>query len=288
MMHRGQVVDQPTSEGNEKEDDDKDEEDDGNEKPDEENDDDKDEDNAGDKNEDNSKEDEATGNEDADGNDEKGEEGEKPSEADDETVGDEEPITTQCSQVAEDDDDDEVDIVDDCSDEILYDNYDEDTGDHYLLHVETTEDWMRVMDPRYGCTIECGLPAPDLTLVSKSMIKHKEIMAPILEVRKETIDYCFIDDDENLSDTERLVSYGKYHFIPREDLTSLAPGELIYIMVTECWSMLLNDLISRKVASDTPLRIFMGLGQSDALATMSVGKPIQNRHLESEVFFVLH
>lgn len=88
--------------------------------------------------------------------------------------------------------------MDDCSDEVLYDNYDEETGDQYLLHVETTEDWMRVMDICYGCTLDCGLPAPNLTLVSETMIEHEQLMAPVLELRKETIDYCLLEDDEDL------------------------------------------------------------------------------------------
>ncbi|XP_074317710.1 uncharacterized protein LOC141653760 [Silene latifolia] len=74
--------------------------------------------------------------------------------------------------------------------------------------------------------MDCGIPASNLTLVSEIMIEYEQLIVPVLERRKETIDYCFLDDDEDLRDMEKLVSYEKNHFIPREDLVSLVSGAL--------------------------------------------------------------
>ncbi|KAH9610542.1 hypothetical protein KSS87_021091 [Heliosperma pusillum] len=134
-----------------------------------------------------------------------GEEDVKSGDGDVETAED---ATSQGSQVGYGDDDDdsvdivddggEVDYVDDCSSEVLLPDSEELTGDWYLLHLDSTEEWMRIMDLCYGCTLDCGEPTLDLILVSNTMIEHEQLMKPVLSLRKEIIDYCFLHDDDDL------------------------------------------------------------------------------------------
>ncbi|KAK9705552.1 hypothetical protein RND81_07G065700 [Saponaria officinalis] len=128
----------------------------------------------------------------------------------------------------------------------------------YFLHSETVPNCALLEAENLGCTIDCGIPDKEMRLVSEWMLESRGLVEPVLKHRKEVMDYCFVKDN-TYEASERLASYGYYHFLTRLDVQSLLPGVMIRSAVIECWSILINALSMKEQEASAPKRLFFGL-----------------------------
>ncbi|KAK9681927.1 hypothetical protein RND81_10G037600 [Saponaria officinalis] len=134
----------------------------------------------------------------------------------------------------------------------------------YFLHSETVPNCALLETEKLGCTIDCGKPDKEMRLVSEWMLESRGLVEPVLKHRKEVMDYCFVKDNIYEA-SERLASYGYYHFLTRSDVQSLLPGVMIQSAVIECWSILMNALSMKEQEASAPKRLFFGLTHADPL-----------------------
>ncbi|KAK9741430.1 hypothetical protein RND81_03G105200, partial [Saponaria officinalis] len=87
----------------------------------------------------------------------------------------------------------------------------------YFLHSETVPNCALLEAEKLGCTIDCGKPDKEMRLVSEWMLESRGLVEPVLKHRKEVMDYCFVKDN-TYEASERLASYGYYHFLTRSDV----------------------------------------------------------------------
>ncbi|KAK9715502.1 hypothetical protein RND81_06G169000 [Saponaria officinalis] len=128
----------------------------------------------------------------------------------------------------------------------------------YFLHSETVPNCALLEAEKLGCTIDCGKPDKEMRLVSEWMLESRGLVEPVLKHRKEVMDYCFVKDN-TYEASERLASYGYYHFLTRSDVQSLLPGVMIQSAVIECWSIMMNALSMKEQEASAPKRLFFGL-----------------------------
>ncbi|KAH9607935.1 hypothetical protein KSS87_006595 [Heliosperma pusillum] len=64
----------------------------------------------------------------------------------------------------------------------------------YLLHSNVIPASAGMVPYHLGCTLDCGLPNEDLPMVSDFMLKNELFFAPVMQLRKEVMDYCFLND----------------------------------------------------------------------------------------------
>ncbi|KAH9622908.1 hypothetical protein KSS87_021025 [Heliosperma pusillum] len=64
----------------------------------------------------------------------------------------------------------------------------------YLLHSNVIPASAGMVPYHLGCTLDCGLPNEDLPMVSEFMLKNELLFAPGMQLRKEVMDYCFLND----------------------------------------------------------------------------------------------
>ncbi|KAK9741368.1 hypothetical protein RND81_03G100500 [Saponaria officinalis] len=55
----------------------------------------------------------------------------------------------------------------------------------YLLHTNSKEHCMIIVHDNIGCLLDCGEPNDDIVLLPEYMIENKELMRPVLQLRKE-------------------------------------------------------------------------------------------------------
>lgn len=69
---------------------------------------------------------------------------------------------------------------------------DKSVGTSYLLHSDSYASTMCVVPSHLGCTIDCGLVSPSMTLRSESMLKMKDTVREMLSLRKQVADYSLL------------------------------------------------------------------------------------------------
>ncbi|KAK9666129.1 hypothetical protein RND81_14G162400, partial [Saponaria officinalis] len=134
-----------------------------------------------------------------------------------------------------------------------------------------------------GCLLDCGEPNDDIVLLSEYMIENKELMKPVLQLRKEVIDYCYLLD-HNYMTAERLATYGLLHFVSKEDAKSMMSGQLITTSIIDCWSIMLNELISKRVVTNKPSRIYFGINHMEQLIGILTAEDDKREGYVDEIF----
>ncbi|KAH9613241.1 hypothetical protein KSS87_010584 [Heliosperma pusillum] len=139
-------------------------------------------------------------------------------------------------------------------DVVLEDN--KDFRSSYLLHSESDEGLMSVVPKTFGCSIDCGEVDEQIVVLSKTMISAKHVFNPMRSLRKQSADYCFLDDcDIPLSDN--IVIWGINNYLTKEDMETMIPDKMIMVGIIEWWSLFLNDTCITVDLS----RLFFGLAQ---------------------------
>ncbi|XP_074298129.1 uncharacterized protein LOC141628945 [Silene latifolia] len=113
-----------------------------------------------------------------------------------------------------------------------------------------------------GCTYNCG-KAGDILVVSKFMRNNQALLASLLKVRKEVLDYCLLDD-HTFSIDECVAVYGEEAKLLREDILSIQQNVNVTSKMIECWAHLLND-IEYKDHKDNNFILFLGLPHMDVV-----------------------
>lgn len=67
-------------------------------------------------------------------------------------------------------------------------------GTSYMLHSDEFLTTMSVVPNHLGCTIDCGIFAPNMPVVSRMLLQNSSIASQMLSVRKQVVDYVFLDD----------------------------------------------------------------------------------------------
>ncbi|KAK9748089.1 hypothetical protein RND81_02G035100 [Saponaria officinalis] len=153
----------------------------------------------------------------------------------------------------------------------------------YLLHTNSKEHCMVIVHDNIGCLLDCGEPNDDIVLLSEYMIENKELMRPVLQLRKEVIDYCYLMD-HNYMAAERLATYGLLHFVSKEDAKSMMSNQLITTSIIDCWSIMLNELISKRVVTDKPSRIYFGINHMEQLIGILTAEDDKREGYVDEIF----
>ncbi|KAK9704921.1 hypothetical protein RND81_07G020400 [Saponaria officinalis] len=125
----------------------------------------------------------------------------------------------------------------------------------YLLHSDVTRDYSVFLSDGIGCGLACGSPDPDVVVVSKFLCEFKELFAPILKLRKDVLDYCFLSDHD-LREGEDLVVFSFHNMLTREDVVSLYAKTMITSNVIDCWAIFLNDMVFKAGKELSPSRSF--------------------------------
>ncbi|KAH9608229.1 hypothetical protein KSS87_012620, partial [Heliosperma pusillum] len=68
-----------------------------------------------------------------------------------------------------------------------------------------------------GCTLDCGLPNEDLPIVSEFMLKNELLFAPVMQLRKEVMGYCFLND-YRFDKTEIVCNFKVFHNTTKKDI----------------------------------------------------------------------
>ncbi|KAK9740534.1 hypothetical protein RND81_03G042500 [Saponaria officinalis] len=131
----------------------------------------------------------------------------------------------------------------------------------YLLHSKKIPASAYVVPANLGCTLDCGLPNKEIPIVSESMLENVGLFDPVLKLRKEVMDYCFIND-HTISKLETVSTFGYYNFLSKSDIESLLPDTKIESVVIESWAMLLNELHIKQNACNTQRKIFYGIAHT--------------------------
>ncbi|KAH9604351.1 hypothetical protein KSS87_009655, partial [Heliosperma pusillum] len=118
-----------------------------------------------------------------------------------------------------------------------------------------------------GCTLDCGLPNEDLQIVSEFMLKNELLYAPVMQLRKEVMDYCFLNDYW-CDKTEIVCNFGVFHNTTKKDIESLLPNTMIEAIVIESWAIMLNKMQMAGSGSTRPRRIFFGIAHSIVVEKM--------------------
>ncbi|KAH9610931.1 hypothetical protein KSS87_015848 [Heliosperma pusillum] len=118
-----------------------------------------------------------------------------------------------------------------------------------------------------GCTLDCGLPNEDLQIVSDFMLKNELLYAPVMQLRKEVMDYCFLNDYW-CDKTEIVCNFGVFHNTTKKDIESLLPNTMIEAIVIESWAIMLNKMQMAGSGSTRPRRIFFGIAHSIVVEKM--------------------
>ncbi|KAH9604552.1 hypothetical protein KSS87_012009, partial [Heliosperma pusillum] len=143
-------------------------------------------------------------------------------------------------------------------DGVLEDN--KDFRSSYFLHSESDEGLMSVVPKTFGCSIDCGEVDEQMVVLSKTMISAKHVFNPMQSLRKQAVDYCFLDDcDIPLFDN--IVIWGTSSYLTKEDMETMIPDKMIMVSVIEWWSLFLNDTCITVDLS----RLFFGLTQMQPL-----------------------
>ncbi|KAH9609724.1 hypothetical protein KSS87_011932 [Heliosperma pusillum] len=119
----------------------------------------------------------------------------------------------------------------------------------------------------FGCTLDCGLPNEDLPMVSEFMLKNELLFAPVMQLRKKVMDYCFLND-HRFDKTEIVCNFGIYHNTTKKDIESFLPNTMIEAIVVESWAIMLNKMQMEGSGSTRPRRIFYGIAHSIVVEKM--------------------
>lgn len=73
------------------------------------------------------------------------------------------------------------------------------TINDYLLHTEEFQKSMipptaNMIPPNLGCSLDCGLPDHDSQLLSVTMLTKQNYYRNVLKLRRDVMDYCFLND----------------------------------------------------------------------------------------------
>ncbi|KAH9610215.1 hypothetical protein KSS87_001935, partial [Heliosperma pusillum] len=131
----------------------------------------------------------------------------------------------------------------------------------YLLHSNVIPASAGMVPYHLGCTLDCGLPNEDLQIVSDFMLKNELLYAPVMQLRKEVMDYCFLNDYW-CDKTEIVCNFGVFHNTTKKDIESLLPNTMIEAIVIESWAIMLNKMQMAGSGSRRPRRIFFGIAHS--------------------------
>ncbi|KAH9624888.1 hypothetical protein KSS87_018372 [Heliosperma pusillum] len=137
----------------------------------------------------------------------------------------------------------------------------------YLLHSNVVPASAGMVPYHLGCTLDCGLPNEDLPIVSEFMLKNELLYAPIMQLRKEVMDYCFLNDYW-CDKTEIVCNFGVFHNTTKKDIESLLPNTMIEAIVIESWAIMLNKMQMAGSGSTRPRRIFFGIAHSIVVEKM--------------------
>ncbi|KAH9614305.1 hypothetical protein KSS87_012912, partial [Heliosperma pusillum] len=117
------------------------------------------------------------------------------------------------------------------------------------------------------CTLDCGLPNEDLPMVLEFMLKNELLFAPVMQLRKEVMDYCFLNNHW-IDKTEIVCNFVIYHNTTKKDIESLLPNTMIEAIVIESWAIMLNKMQMVGSGSTRPRRIFYGIAHSIVVEKM--------------------
>ncbi|KAH9614108.1 hypothetical protein KSS87_021520 [Heliosperma pusillum] len=137
----------------------------------------------------------------------------------------------------------------------------------YLLHSNVVPASAGMVPYHLGCTLDCGLPNEDLQIVSDFMLKNELLYAPVMQLRKEVMDYCFLNDYW-CDKTEIVCNFGVFHNTTKKDIESLLPNTMIEAIVIESWAIMLNKMQMAGSGSTRPRRIFFGIAHSIVVEKM--------------------
>ncbi|KAH9619668.1 hypothetical protein KSS87_016065, partial [Heliosperma pusillum] len=137
----------------------------------------------------------------------------------------------------------------------------------YLLHSNVIPASAGMLPYHLGCTLDCGLPNEDLPIVSEFMLKNELLFAPVMQLRKEVMDYCFLND-YRFDKTEIVCNFGVFHNTTKKDIESLLPNTMIEAIVIESWAIMLNKMQMAGSGSTRPRRIFFGIAHSIVVEKM--------------------
>ncbi|KAH9605300.1 hypothetical protein KSS87_009939, partial [Heliosperma pusillum] len=137
----------------------------------------------------------------------------------------------------------------------------------YLLHSNVVPASAGMVPYHLGCTLDCGLPNEDLVIVSEFMLKNELLYAPVMQLRKEVMDYCFLNDYW-CDKTEIVCNFGIFHNTTKKDIESLLPNTMIEAIVIESWAIMLNKMQMAGSGSTRPRRIFFGIAHSIVVEKM--------------------
>ncbi|KAH9616136.1 hypothetical protein KSS87_017928, partial [Heliosperma pusillum] len=100
----------------------------------------------------------------------------------------------------------------------------------YLLHSNVIPTSAGMVPYHLGCTLDCGLPNEDLPMVSDFTLKNELLFAPVMQLRKEVMDYCFLNDHRT-DKTEIVCNFGIFHNTTKKDIErsgSTRPRRIFY------------------------------------------------------------
>ncbi|KAH9604937.1 hypothetical protein KSS87_017201, partial [Heliosperma pusillum] len=131
----------------------------------------------------------------------------------------------------------------------------------YLLHANVIPASAGMIPYHLGCTLDCGLPNEDLPMVSEFMLKNELLFALVMQLRKEVMDYCILND-HRFDKTEIVCNFGIFHNTTKKDIESLLPNTMIKAIVIESWAIMLNKMKMAGSGSTRTRRIFYGIAHS--------------------------